>query len=202
MHRSLPQALLLSGPSGVGKGTLCALLLKEFPEHFAFSVSHTTRQPRRGETSGVQYHFVARETMEPMIQKGDFVEHALVHGELYGTSFAELRRIEAAGKVALLDVEMHGVRSIKAHKQVAAYCVGVVPPSFSELETRLRGRRTETEEQVQTRLERARLDVVFCRHDPLVDELIVNFNSWSTGYPILRRLVHKWFPERFPEAPF
>ena len=94
-----PQPVVICGPSGVGKGTLIGKLMKEFPDKFGFSVSHTTRNPREKEQDGVHYHFTTRQAMEEEIEDGKFLESAEVHGNLYGTSCAAVNAVSEAGKV-------------------------------------------------------------------------------------------------------
>mmetsp|Transcript_12534 Transcript_12534/g.15559 ORF Transcript_12534/g.15559 Transcript_12534/m.15559 type:complete len:208 (+) Transcript_12534:157-780(+) len=189
------KVLLICGPSGVGKGTLANLLLKDFPHAFGFSVSHTTREPRPGEQDGVDYHFTAHEQIKSQIAAGRFAEHAQVHGEVYGTSFESLEAVHKQNKICLLDVDLHGVRSIKPRSDLNfdAKCVGIVPPTLGVLERRLRERRSENESQIRRRMARARIDIQFVETDRLIDEVIVNFNSWEHGYPRLRDLVTKKF---------
>lgn len=91
--------VVISGPSGVGKGTLISKLMKEFPSTFGFSVSHTTRKPREKEKNGVHYHFTERSQMEKDIREGRFLESALVHGNLYGTSIEAVEAVTDSGKV-------------------------------------------------------------------------------------------------------
>jgi guanylate kinase len=143
----------------VGKGTLIARLRAEFPDAFGFSVSHTTRAPRKGEADGVDYHFTSREVMQPMVAAGEFLEHADVHGNMYGTSFAAVRRVADAGKSCILDIDVQGAASCRAAGfDVGAY-VFVAPPSTEELLSRLRGRGTETEEKIQTRVANASKEI-------------------------------------------
>lgn len=94
-----PKPIVISGPSGVGKGTIIAKLMKEFPSTYGFSVSHTTRAPREKEVDGVHYHFAERSVMEKEISEGKFLESALVHGNLYGTSVEAVEAVTDAGKV-------------------------------------------------------------------------------------------------------
>jgi guanylate kinase len=108
-----PHPLVLAGPSGVGKGTLITKLLEQFPEHFGFSVSHTTRAPRPGEVDGAHYHFTSRALMQAAIDLGKFVEHADVHGHFYGTSLASVAAVRSQGKICILDIDMQGVRKVK-----------------------------------------------------------------------------------------
>ena len=98
--------VVVCGPSGVGKGTLLNRLMAEHPESFGFSVSHTTRQPRAGEVDGVHYHFVKKEDMEAAITRGEFIEYARVHSNMYGTSVKGVEDVRAAGKTCLLDIDV------------------------------------------------------------------------------------------------
>jgi guanylate kinase len=97
---------VISGPSGVGKGTLYKLLLTRRPNVFATSVSHTTRDPRPGEQAGVDYYYIKMEEFEKMIEEGKFVEHAKFGGNRYGTSKMTIENLTASGKVVVLDIEM------------------------------------------------------------------------------------------------
>ena len=98
--------VVLCGPSGAGKSTLIDRLRKEFPDDFGFSVSHTTRDPRPGEKDGVDYNFVSKTAMEAEIEEGKFLEHAHVHGNIYGTSFAAVDRVSGANKLCILDIDI------------------------------------------------------------------------------------------------
>lgn len=118
--------IIICGPSGAGKSTLVAKLRSEFPDSFGFSVSHTTRDPRPGEVNGVHYHFVSREVMEREIGEGMFLEHATVHGNLYGTSKAEVESVTRQGRVCILDIDIQ-VRSSERASEGASETT--YPPS-------------------------------------------------------------------------
>jgi len=150
--------VVLSGPSGAGKSTLLKRLLKEHGSVFGFSVSHTTRDPRPGEENGKDYYFVTREVMQRDIAAGDFIEHAEFSGNLYGTSKAAVRAVQAMNRICVLDVDLQGVRNIKKTDLRPIY-VFVQPPSLDVLEQRLRQRNTETEESLAKRLAAARADL-------------------------------------------
>jgi guanylate kinase len=110
--------LVVMGPSGVGKGTVIGRLREREPDAFGFSVSHTTRRARAGEQDGVHYHFVAeRARMDEMVRRGEFLEHAEVHGNLYGTSSAAVRAVSDAGKICILDIDVQGGRQLKERQQ-------------------------------------------------------------------------------------
>lgn len=168
-----PSAVVIAGPSGVGKGTLVARLREENPAAFGFCVSHTTRAPRPGEADGVQYHFVALDEMRAAVARGEFVEHADVHGRMYGTSRGAVDAVAAAGRVAILEIDVQGCRQVRK-AQLDAKFIFIAPPSMEELERRLRGRGTEAEESVKKRLEGARAEMEARDEPGLFDRVIVN----------------------------
>lgn len=147
--------VVFCGPSGVGKGTLIEMLQKRFPnDQFGFSVSHTTRQPREGEKDGVHYNFTTVDQIKKDIEAGKFIEYAEVHGKYYGTSVAAVEDVQKAGKICILDIDVQGVQKVKKSSLNPIY-IFISPPSREELEKRLRGRGTETEEQIKVRLANA-----------------------------------------------
>jgi guanylate kinase len=145
--------IVISAPSGTGKGTVIQKL-REL-RSFSFSVSHTTRAPRTGEVDGVNYHYVSRETFESLMAQGKMVETTVYSGNYYGTSFAAIEDVISRGEDVLLEIEVEGGRNIRK-KFPEAVEICLLPPSLEELERRLRGRGTESEEVVRTRLSRAR----------------------------------------------
>lgn len=145
--------LVLSGPSGVGKGTVLGELMKRRTD-MCFSVSATTRAPREGEVDGVSYFFVSKERFEEMIQQGELLEYAQFVNNSYGTPRAYVEQKLEQGMNVILDIEVQGARNI-VNMIPDAVSVYVIPPSYEELERRLRGRGTETEEQIQGRLQTA-----------------------------------------------
>ncbi|CAH8587023.1 unnamed protein product [Dicrocoelium dendriticum] len=154
--------LVFSGPSGAGKSTLLNMLFQNFPNKFAFSVSHTTRPIRLGEVDGKDYHFVSMAQMMQDISEGKFLEHAEFAGNMYGTSRAAVKQVMDSGRICVLDVEMEGVKSIHAVRPALnAQFILIRPLSLDSLESRLRGRGTETEETLQRRIARAKLDLDF-----------------------------------------
>ncbi|XP_030171244.1 guanylate kinase isoform X1 [Lynx canadensis] len=170
-----PRPVVLSGPSGAGKSTLLKRLLQEHGSIFGFSVSHTTRDPRPGEENGKDYYFVTREMMQRDIAAGDFIEHAEFSGNLYGTSKAAVRAVQAMNRICVLDVDLQGVRNIKKTDLRPIY-IFVQPPSLEVLEQRLRQRNTETEESLAKRLAAARVDMESCKEQGLFDLIIINDN--------------------------
>lgn len=168
--------IVLSGPSGGGKSTILTKAMKEYPDSFAFSVSHTTRKPREGELDGVHYYFTERSVMEKMIDNGEFLESAEFGGNFYGTSKKAVEDVEKAGKICVLDIELQGVRNIKSSHLKAKYIL-IKAPSIKALEERLRARGSETEDTLQKRLKHAQEDLDAVEQNPtLFDHIIVNDN--------------------------
>ncbi len=161
--------VFISGPSGVGKTTIIKEVLRKNPD-MVLSVSYTTRPPRHDEQDGVDYHFVPRRTFEEMIGSGAFLEWAVVHGNLYGTSIGLIEEVERRGEHVLLDIDVQGV--IQAKQKGSDGCfILIVPPSLEELERRLDGRGTEDPSSLARRIENARGELA--RWD-LYDYLVVN----------------------------
>lgn len=150
--------LLISGPSGAGKSTVYHELMRREPR-LAFSVSATTRPPREGEVDGVDYHFVTDEEFDQLLVGDAFLEWAHVHDRRYGTRKADLERMEREGQIPLLDIDVQGGVQVldKCGDQVVS--VFVWPPSWEVLEERLRGRGTDGDEVIATRLKNARWEV-------------------------------------------
>lgn len=148
---------VISGPSGAGKGTLISLLAQRFPG-IKISVSATTRTPRPGEEDGVDYHFLSEESFESLLADDGFLEHALVHGKHYGTIKSYVDESIARGEQVILEIDVQGARQVK-QIMPDAHLIFIEPPSLEELERRLRGRNTETEEQINRRLNTALLEL-------------------------------------------
>jgi guanylate kinase len=148
-----PKVFVITGPSGVGKGTLIRGLLERVPE-LELSVSATTRAPRPGEEDGVDYHFLTSGRFESRVNAGDFVEHASYSGNRYGTLRSELERRLAAGAGVVLEIEVQGARQVRA-SMPDAVAVFIAPPSLDALRARLVGRGTDSPEQVDERLRTA-----------------------------------------------
>ncbi len=141
---------VITGPSGVGKGTLIRGLMERVPR-LELSVSATTRAPRPGERDGVDYHFLSSAEFERRVQAGEFVEHADYAARRYGTLRSELEQRVAAGSPVVLEIEVQGARQVRAAMPEAVQ-VFIAPPSLSALRTRLVGRGTDGSEEVERRL--------------------------------------------------
>lgn len=145
--------LVISGPSGTGKGTLIKMLMEHDPT-LVFSVSATTRAPREGEIDGVHYHFVSDEKYDQLVAEGAFVEYANVHGKRYGTLRSEVYGRLERGENVVLDIDVQGALNVIATEKEKV-SIFLLPPSMKELRRRLTERGTETPEQVETRLHNA-----------------------------------------------
>lgn len=165
--------IVLSGPSGVGKGTVLKEFINDPDLKLGLSVSMTTRPMRPGEKDGVNYYFVSREEFAKIRDEGGLLEWAEFVGNYYGTPLKEVERLRSEGKNVLLEIEVDGCRQIKG-KVPDVLTIFIVPPSMKELERRIRGRGTEPEEIVQQRLAKAAREMqmmseykyVVCNDDP------------------------------------
>jgi guanylate kinase len=150
--------VVLSAPSGAGKTSLCRAAVRQLPK-LTHSVSYTTRLPRTGEEHGRDYFFVDKAEFDRMVEAGEFLEWAPVHGNYYGTSRRVVREILESGSDVILDVDAGGAQELMAQKELEAVFVFVVTPSFAELEKRLRGRASDAEEEIRLRLKQAREEI-------------------------------------------
>ncbi|KAJ3442584.1 guanylate kinase-related [Anaeramoeba flamelloides] len=175
LTKILPRPLVLNGPSGCGKSTLVKILMKENPNRFSFSVSHTTRKPRKGEKDGIHYHYISKEEFEQDLLDQKFIETAEVHGNYYGTSIKSIQEVQEKMLIPILDLNIDGAVSIKQIDYLNPHLVFITTPSLKELERRLRGRGTETEEQIQTRLKTTRDELDWVKtHPNFYHHIIVN----------------------------
>jgi len=166
---SAARLTVLSGPSGVGKGTVVAKVRELYP-HIWVSVSCTTRAPRPGERDGIEYRFLTREQFTRMVEAGELLEHAEFAGNLYGTPLAPVLERLTAGTPSLLEIELQGARQVRAALP-GAYLVFLTPPSWAELERRLAGRGTESADVIAARLARAKVELAAEKE---FDEVVVN----------------------------
>ncbi len=147
------RVVVVSGPGGVGKGTVVQALRDRNPQ-IAVSVSATTRPPRAGEEDGVHYHFVDRDRFMAMVDAGEFVEWAEFNGNLYGTPWSSVRDAVSSGAPVVLEIDVQGARQVLEHRTAAldTTLVFLEPPSWEELAERLRGRGSESEDSLRARL--------------------------------------------------
>ena len=188
MHEGKRGVLFVfSGPSGVGKGTLKAKLFEEFADRIAYSVSATTRGPREGEVDGRDYFFISRQEFERRVQNNEFLEHAEFAGNCYGTPRAYVEKLLDSGMNVVLEIDVQGALQVMK-SMPECVSVFILPPSFEELEHRLRGRGTETEEKVRERLETAKRELPYA---PQYDYQIVNGGDIEAAYQSLREVFLK-----------
>ena len=161
--------LVISGPSGAGKGTICKALLEKRPD-MAYSISCTTRQPRNGEVDGKNYFFKSREEFENMIANDGFLEHADVYGNYYGTPKAYVMDQVAQGKDIILEIDPQGALQVKKNYPNGVF-VFIVPPSLSELSKRIYNRGTDAVDVIQKRLSAATSELAYASK---YDYIVVN----------------------------
>lgn len=170
MSSPRPRPVVLAGPTAVGKGTVSTYIREHFPEVW-LSISATTRAPRPGEVDGRHYYFVTPEDFDEMIERGDMLEWALVHGRnRYGTPRRAVEEALAKGRMPLLEIDLQGARQIRRTMPDALF-VFLAPPSWEELVRRLVGRGTENEEERRRRLDTARVEMAAAEE---FDVVIVN----------------------------
>ena len=145
--------LVVSGPSGAGKGTICKALLEKHKEIY-LSVSATTRSPRKGEVEGVNYYFTTKEEFVKRVEEGDFLEHAEVYGNYYGTPKSSVEKMLEQGKDVILEIDIQGALKVKENCEEGIF-IFILPPSMEELKQRIIKRGSETPESLMTRFKSA-----------------------------------------------
>lgn len=165
--------IVISGPSGSGKGTVVEQLRKIYP-NAGVSVSATTRQMRQGEVDGVHYHYKSREEFEELLENGEVLEHTIYNGNYYGTLRSEAEKIVNSGRDLILEIEVDGAGQIKKLLGDECTAVMLIAPDYAELERRLRGRGTDSEEAILNRLATARKEISLA---PMYDYIVVNENG-------------------------
>lgn len=173
---------IVAAPSGAGKSSLVNALLEREPG-IVLSISHTTRPPRPNDKDGIHYHFVKRAEFELLIDKGAFLEHAEVFGNLYGTSRATIAERFAAGHDVLLEIDWQGAQQVR--QKLPCVSIFILPPSREELLRRLRSRGSDSEAVIARRTAEARAEMVHCRE---FDYIIVN-DDFATALAELRAIV-------------
>jgi len=161
MSTSLKKVIILAAPSGAGKTTITKYLLDQF-NRLSFSVSATTRAPRGAEQDGVEYHFLSLAKFEGLIYDNEFLEYEQVYEDVYyGTLKSEIDRIWALGKVPVLDIDVKGAIRVQQQLGEKSLSIFIMPPSIEALKTRLLKRKTETEQSIQTRIDKAEYEISF-----------------------------------------
>lgn len=163
------QLFVITAPSGTGKNTIIEMVRKDL-KGLGYSISHTTRAPRKGEIDGVHYYFVGKEEFEKMVQAQEFVEWAVVYNQLYGTSIAGVRSAQVSGKDVLLDLDIQGARQIKKRFSDST-SIFIAPPSLQTLRERLEKRSSYDGTDIDLRMTEAVQEIRECRN---FDFLIVN----------------------------
>lgn len=192
--------LVISGPSGTGKGTLCERLLRSDPS-IMFSVSATTRKPREGEVDGVHYHFMDDAQFDQLLAEDAFLEHATVHGHRYGTLKSQVETTIEAGRNVLLDIDPQGALSVM-DKMPETVSVFILPPSYSALRERLRTRNTDDPDEILKRLSNAYGEVRLLKHYKYAlvnDQLDPAFQRLSAIILAEKHRTIRYFPEIYED---
>ena len=187
--------LVISGPSGAGKGTLVSKLLDKDPS-FCFSVSVTTRKRRENEIEDVHYHFISDGEYDKLLAGDAFIEHADVHGHRYGTLKSEVYSRTEQGQNVLLDIDPQGAREVMSREKDCV-SVFILPPSYHDLKVRLHSRNTENEEEIQRRLNNARGEIrQMDRYRYLIvnDDLELAFEQLSAIVRAEKQNTVRYFP--------
>jgi guanylate kinase len=191
---------IVSAPSGAGKSSLVKAALAD-DKRLTLSVSYTTRSPRTGELNGREYHFVDRKTFEAMLERGDFLESAEVHGNRYGTSQKWIEQARAKGLDIMLEIDWQGARQVrKAFADAVSIFILPPPPALDELERRLRGRGQDSEEAIQRRLRDAREEI---EHVAEFDYVIINkeFEEARRDLAAIMRAIRLKLPAQIARHP-
>ena len=176
--------LVLSGPSGAGKSSLINKISDDIGDYY-FSISTTTRPMREGEEDGVHYHFVTREEFIKDLENDNFLEHAVVHGNYYGTSLKPVRKALSQGKLVIFDIDVQGNMAVKNRLGDITTSVFITPPTLSELENRLKSRSTDSAEVIEGRLKMAKREI---QRISEYDYLVIN-DDLDVAATVLRQIA-------------
>lgn len=176
--------LVLSGPSGAGKSSLINKISDSIGEYY-FSISTTTRPIRKGETEGIDYHFVSREEFVKDIEEDNFLEYATVHGNYYGTSLKPVRQALADGKLVIFDIDVQGNMAVKNRLGDITTSVFITPPTLSELKKRLEKRSTDSKEIIEGRIQVARREI---QRTSEYDFIVIN-DDLDVAAKVLRQIA-------------
>ncbi len=182
--------IILSGPSGVGKGTIRKYLMDNKDINLSFSISMTTRSPRNGEVDGVDYFFVSHEAFEEAVKKRKFLEHARFVDNCYGTPKDYVEKLRNEGHNVLLEIETNGAKQVikKTINDDGRISIFLIPPSLEELERRIRGRQTENEETIKKRLQKAKREL---KKQSLYNYVVVNNTPEQAANEIIDIIKNK-----------
>ena len=176
--------LVLSGPSGAGKSSLINKISDDIGDYY-FSISTTTRPIRDGEEEGVHYHYVSKEEFQKDIEEDNFLEHALVHGNYYGTSLKPVRKALSEGKLVIFDIDVQGNMAVNNRLGDITTSVFITPPTLSVLEQRLRTRNTDNEDVIQGRIKMAKREI---QRTAEYDYLVIN-DDLDVAADVLRQIA-------------
>jgi len=200
--KSKGSLFIVSAPSGAGKTTLCRKLVSSLP-NLQFSVSYTTRQPRKGEVNDRDYTFINRQDFRLMADKGEFIEWAEVHGALYGTSRKRLEELLDSGNDVILDIDTQGAMQIKERYKEGIY-IFILPPSLETLKERLKNRMTDSKEEIGKRLGRAIAEIkTFDKYDyviinNLLEDALTEFEALVISQRVsIKKINPLWIKESF-----
>jgi guanylate kinase len=189
--------LILSGPSGCGKSTLLKEVYKDIDDYY-FSISTTTRAKREGETHGIDYYFVSKEEFEKDIESGNFLEHANVHGNYYGTSLKPIMKALNEGKLVIFDIDVQGHKIVRKKLNAKITSVFITTPSLKILQQRLIQRATDTKEVIQKRIDNAKEEIhAFFKYDYLIiNDDLQKAAKQLTAIANISRIKSKLFDEQ------
>lgn len=181
--------IILSGPSGVGKGTVREYIFSHSNLPFVYSVSMTTRKPRNGEVDGKDYYFVSDEEFQRNVQNNNFLEHASFVGHSYGTPKDKVEALRNEGKHVFLEIEVNGATQVLTnHKEPGVVSIFLMPPSIQALENRIKGRKTEPKEIIEKRLEKGRREIQLAG---MYDYVVINDRVENASQKIMDIILNK-----------